>query len=106
MTEFSYTVHDDNGIHARPAGLLVSQAQKHPCSIRMFCGERQADCKRLFQVMRLNVKQGETVRICCEGDAEAEAAQALEALGADAVIVSDLGAIATIRKDCPHCPFT
>ena len=80
MTEFSYTVHDDNGIHARPAGLLVSQAQKHPCSIRMFCGERQADCKRLFQVMGLNVKQGETVRICCEGDAEAEAAQALEAL--------------------------
>ena len=69
MTEFSYTVHDDNGIHARPAGLLVRQAQKHPCSIRMFCGERQADCK-----------QGETVRICCEGDAEAEAAQALEAL--------------------------
>ena len=56
MTEFSYTVHDDNGIHARPAGLLVSQAQKHPCSIRMFCGERQADCKRLFQVMGLNVK--------------------------------------------------
>ena len=80
MTEFSYTVHDDNGIHARPAGLLVSQAQKHPCSIRMFCGERQADCKRLFQVMGLNVKQGETVRICCEGDAEAEAAQALKAL--------------------------
>ena len=74
MTEFSYTVHDDNGIHARPAGLLVRQAQKHPCSIRMFCGER------LFQVMGLNVKQGETVRICCEGDAEAEAAQALEAL--------------------------
>ena len=58
MTEFSYTVHDDNGIHARPAGLLVSQAQKHPCSIRMFCGEQQADCKRLFQVMGLNVKQG------------------------------------------------
>ena len=46
MTEFSYTVHDDNGIHARPAGLLVRQAQKHPCSIRMFCGERQADCFR------------------------------------------------------------
>ena len=40
----------------------------------------QADCKRLFQVMGLNVKQGETVRICCEGDVEAEAAQALEAL--------------------------
>lgn len=57
MTEFSYTVHDDNGIHARPAGLLVSQAQKHPCSIRMFCGERQADCKRLFQVMGLNVSR-------------------------------------------------
>ncbi len=31
-------------------------------------------------------------------------AQALEALGADAVIVSDLGAIATIRKACPHLP--
>ena len=34
----------------------------------------------VLSLLRLNVKQGETVRICCEGDAEAEAAQALEAL--------------------------
>lgn len=37
-----------------------------------------------------------------EIDALPDYAQALEAVGADAVIVSDLGAIATIRKAAPH----
>ena len=37
-------------------------------------------------------------------DALPDYAQALAALGADAVIVSDLGAIATIRRACPHLP--
>ena len=37
-------------------------------------------------------------------DALPDYAQALESLGADAVIVSDLGAIATIRKAAPRLP--
>ena len=37
-------------------------------------------------------------------DALPDYAQALEFLGADAVIVSDLGAIAAIRKAAPHLP--
>ena len=37
-------------------------------------------------------------------DALPDYAQALESLGTDAVIVSDLGAIAAIRKAAPHLP--
>lgn len=30
MVKFRYTIADPNGMHARPAGLLVREAQKFP----------------------------------------------------------------------------
>ena len=33
MQEFSYTIKDELGIHARPAGLLVKEAKKFTSSI-------------------------------------------------------------------------
>ena len=41
MKEFSYTVQDALGIHARPAGLLVKEAAKFPCEITLKCGEKK-----------------------------------------------------------------
>ena len=52
----------------------------------------------------LNRRVYVTVNYNRDIDALPDYAQALAALGADAVIVSDLGAIATIRRACPHLP--
>ena len=79
MKQVRYTIHDPNGLHARPAGLLVKEAQKYPCAIQLACGEKKADLKRLFAVMGMNVKCGETVEVTAQGDDETAAVQALEA---------------------------
>lgn len=79
MIEFQYTVKDPNGLHARPAGLLVQEAQKYAGTIQIVRGEKTADLKRLFSVMGLGVKCGETVSVRADGADEEAALQALEA---------------------------
>lgn len=78
MTQFQYTITDPNGLHARPAGVLVKEAQKFSSSVKLTRGEKSADLKRLFAVMGMGVKCGETVEVTVEGDDEAQAAQTLE----------------------------
>lgn len=79
MTTFTYVITDENGIHARPAGLLVKEAQKFQSDINIRCGEKTASLKKLFAVMGLAAKQGNEVTVTAEGDDEAQAAEVLEA---------------------------
>ena len=78
MKQFQYTITDANGIHARPAGLLVKEAQRCASAVKLIRGEKSADLKRLFGVMGLNVKAGDAVTVSAEGADEEAAIQALE----------------------------
>ena len=79
MIEKTLTVTNKLGIHARPAGLLVKEAKKYESKITVARGVRKADLKKLFAVMGLGVKQGETVTVDVEGADEEAAAAAVEA---------------------------
>ncbi len=79
MKEFEYTIKDELGLHARPAGLLVKQAATYQSKLTIEkAGGKSADLKRLFGVMGLAVKCGETIKVTAEGEDEAAAAEALE----------------------------
>lgn len=78
MKEFKYTITDSQGIHARPAGLLVKEAVKFASDIKIEKAGKAADAKRIFGVMGLAAKQGEEVVIRVEGADEAEAAAVME----------------------------
>lgn len=77
MKEFTYVITDPAGIHARPAGLLVKEAAKFSSAISIAKGGKKGDLKRIFGVMALGVKKGETVTITCEGADEEAAAAAI-----------------------------
>ena len=79
MKQFQYTIKDPAGLHARPAGLLVQEAQKFGCAVKLARGEKSADLKRLFAVMGMGVKCGDTVELTVDGADEDQAVQALEA---------------------------
>ena len=79
MIEFSHTVTNPDGIHARPARELVRKAKEFADTITLVKGEEQCDMKRLLAVMTLSVKQGDTIRILTEGAKEQETAAVLEA---------------------------
>jgi phosphocarrier protein len=80
MKTFEYTINDELGIHARPAGMLVKEAGKYACSVTISKGEKSASAKKIFGVMGLGVKPGETIIITCDGEDEEAAISAIAAL--------------------------
>ena len=57
MKEFKYTITDPEGIHARPAGELVKAAKEFASTIKLNKDGKAGDCKRIFGIMGLAVKQ-------------------------------------------------
>ena len=67
MKEFTYTIKDSVGIHARPAGLLVKCASMFKSEILLTKGEKCVDAKKIFSVMTLGAKQGDEVTVKING---------------------------------------
>lgn len=70
MQEFTYTVGDEAGIHARPAGMIVKLSKDSGCKVEIEKGDKKADGSKLFSVMSLGVKKGDTVKITVCGENE------------------------------------
>lgn len=83
MEQFVFTVTDPQGIHARPAGLLVKEAKKYPCMIRIAKDEKQADAKKMFALMGLGIQRGDVITVSAEGEQEEAAAEAMKAFPND-----------------------
>lgn len=79
MVKFTFVVHDEMGLHARPAGALVKEAAKCSCKVTLRKGEKTGDAKKIFNVMGLSIKADEEVELTVEGENEQEEAAALEA---------------------------
>lgn len=79
MKTFSYTIKDSVGIHARPAGMLVKKAGEFQSVVTIKKGEKTADARRLFAIMGLAAKQGDSITVVVEGADEQAAAEALQA---------------------------
>ena len=79
MKEFKYVVTDPEGLHARPAGILVKKAVEFQSKIMIDKAGKAEDAKRILGVMGLGVKKGEEVTITAEGEDEETAIVALEA---------------------------
>ena len=78
MKTFEYTITDELGIHARPAGELVKVTKQFASTVKIDCNGKSADAKRLIAVMSLGAKQGHKVTVSVEGADEADAAKKLE----------------------------
>lgn len=78
MINFSYTITDEVGIHARPAGLLVRKAEEFESAVTLECGGKTTDATKLIAVMAMGVKHGDTVNVTVEGADEEKAAAELE----------------------------
>ena len=78
MKEFNYVLTDENGIHARPAGILVREAAKFKSSITIQKDDKKADGKRLFSLMSLAAKKGDNILVTIEGEDEEQATKMLQ----------------------------
>lgn len=79
MKEFSYTIKDAIGIHARPAGNLVKMIKGLDSTVTIEKeGKPAVSATALMKLMSLGVKCGETVKFTVEGGDEEASVKAIE----------------------------
>ncbi|MBD5391321.1 HPr family phosphocarrier protein [bacterium] len=79
MMKFNYTIKDEIGIHARPAGLLVKEAKKYESKVVIHANEKSAEVTKLLAVMGLGVKCGQTIEVEVTGSDEEAAYEGMKA---------------------------
>ena len=74
------TVRNKMGLHARPAALIVSTANKFPCEVTLYKDGQNVNGKSIMGVLMLAAAMGTTVTVHTEGEKAKEAADAIAAL--------------------------
>jgi phosphocarrier protein len=80
MTEKEVVVTGDAGVHARPAMMLVREAMKYDCSVKLIRDDVEADCKSIMSVLGLAIVSGTTLTVQADGEREEEAVDTLVAM--------------------------
>ncbi len=78
MKTFEYTIKDELGIHARPAGLLVKEAKKFESECTITKDGKTKKLTQLMMLMSLGVKQGDTITVSVDGADEDAAVASLK----------------------------
>ena len=78
MKTFNYTIKDELGIHARPAGVLAKTAKSLDSQITITKGEKSAIATKLMAVMGMGIKCGDIVTVTVDGGDEAKSEQTIE----------------------------
>ena len=76
MIEFPVTVKDPMGIHARPAGRIVSLLQVYNSFVTVWKDGKEFDAKKLLSLMGSELACGDTVVVRVEGSDETVCAAA------------------------------
>lgn len=78
MKQFQYCLTDPAGMHVRPAGELVKTAKQFESEIQLKSGEKTGDCRKIFSLMGMGLKQGQQVTVTVKGADEDEAIAAVK----------------------------
>lgn len=70
MKAFTYTIKDELGIHARPAGMLAKAAKALDSEITITKGDKTVGAAKLMALMGLGVKCGDTITVTANGGNE------------------------------------
>ncbi|MFK4302486.1 MULTISPECIES: phosphocarrier protein HPr [unclassified Paenibacillus] len=78
MTEKTFTVIDEVGIHTRPASILVQAASKYNAELNIEYNGRCVNLKSIVGVMSLGIPQGAQFRIVAVGSDADKAIHGIE----------------------------
>ncbi|GAB4375632.1 MAG: HPr family phosphocarrier protein [Calditrichia bacterium] len=80
MIEKELLINNKNGLHARPAALLVKVTGKFKSDIRISKDGYEVNGKSIMGVMTLAAEPGSVIKVVVNGPDEAEAMAAIEEL--------------------------
>ena len=70
-------IKNPTGLHLRPAGILCKEAMRYRSQITFGAKGSTANAKSVLSVLGACVKCGDEIELCCDGEDEAEALEAL-----------------------------
>lgn len=74
----NFKIRDENGIHARPAAMMVDIAGKYDSKITISANGNEVEATGAIEIMKLNAKRGTLLCIKAEGDDSEQALIAFE----------------------------
>ena len=77
MLTKTITIHNEVGLHTRPATYFIQKANNYKSSVWIENSDRRANAKSLLGVLSLGISKGDTVSIIADGSDEAEAVDGL-----------------------------
>jgi len=80
MIEKRYTINNEQGLHARPASLLVQAASQSKSSVVLIKEGKEFNAKSILGIMSVGAQKGDQIMVRIDGPDEAETDTKLEAL--------------------------
>lgn len=77
MTEATFKILYLNGVHARPATMLVLKASSFQCNVYLTYKDTSVNMKSIMGVLSLSIPKGQPFKVTCSGVDEAEALLAI-----------------------------
>ena len=77
MVKQEVNVHNEAGLHARPATVFVKTAAQFPCNVRISKGGKLFNGKSMVSVLSACVKCDTMIEVICDGEREEEALAAI-----------------------------
>lgn len=77
MVTGKFIIHDELGIHMKPASSIAEVALRFKSKITLRHGMHTVNGKSMLSVLSLGAKKGYEIEVCCEGADENEALQAV-----------------------------
>jgi len=77
MVQVSYTIKNEEGLHARPASDFCKTANSFESKITVIKDGEEYEAKSILMVLCVGAVQGDTIEIRAEGEDEQEAVKAL-----------------------------
>lgn len=78
MKAFTYTITEELGLHARPAGILVKTAKALDSEITISFGNKSAAATKLMAIMGMGVKCGDTITVTIKGGNEEDSEKVIK----------------------------
>ena len=88
--ETTVFIHDELGLHARPAARLAQAAQQFQSQITLAYDDMTVDAKSILDILTLAAGRGASLTLCCTGEDADEASQKLEELFKNALLSGDV----------------
>jgi phosphocarrier protein len=77
MTEKTFTIIEESGIHARPATLLVQAVSNFNSEVSLEYNGKRINLKSIMGVMSLGIAKGAEIKVVASGSDENEAIAAV-----------------------------